>query len=290
MTWRWCLPARPVGFIEELPGAAATKNQARAALKQFGDRLVQRHVIALNPFASVRSQKHHTDGKVPKITVQWARELLASIDLWTVVGLRGRAVLGTLLYISVRVGAVARMHCRDLQAQGAHQRVLRFLEKNGKDREIPVRHDLEEWLSAYTTSTGLTALSDMPLFPSALSGRPRRSAAAILEAVGRCPDLENAEAALGGGRTSSTAATALVPGAGGDQPAGAERPAGRWRVPGRALEPADDPALRPTSTTSHAQHRQADFSVMRKPAIALRCRKSYRGVDSLAAVRAVATA
>ena len=45
-------------FIEELPGAVATKNQARAGLKQFGDRLVQRHVIALNPFATVRSQKH----------------------------------------------------------------------------------------------------------------------------------------------------------------------------------------------------------------------------------------
>ena len=44
-------------FIEELPGSAGTKNQARAALKQFGDRLVQRHVIALNPFATVRSRR-----------------------------------------------------------------------------------------------------------------------------------------------------------------------------------------------------------------------------------------
>ena len=83
-------------FIEELPGSAAAKNQARAALKQFGDRLVQRHVIALNPFATVRSQKHQTDGKTPEITVPQARRLLASIDVATVVGLRDRAVIGTL--------------------------------------------------------------------------------------------------------------------------------------------------------------------------------------------------
>ena len=160
-------------FIEELPGAAARKNQARAALKQFGDRLVQRHVIALNPFATVRSQKHHTDGKTPEITVQQARDLLASIDVSTVIGLRDRAVLGTLVYTGARVGAVARLRCRDLQDQGT-QRVLRFLEKNAKDREIPVRHDLERWLTVYMAATGLSAWSETPLFQSAMTGRPRR--------------------------------------------------------------------------------------------------------------------
>ena len=60
----------------------------------FGDRLVQGHVIALNPFATVRSQKHHTDGKTPETTVQQARELLASIYISTVVGLRDRPSSG----------------------------------------------------------------------------------------------------------------------------------------------------------------------------------------------------
>ena len=160
-------------FIEELPGSAATKNQARAALKQFCDRLVQRHVIALNPFASVRSQKYQTDGKTPEITVHQARALLASIDVTTVVGLRDRAVLGTLVYTGARVGAVARLRCRDLQ-QGT-QRVLLFLEKNGKDREIPVRHDLEQWLLAYLAAARIPASSDLPLFQSASTGRPRRA-------------------------------------------------------------------------------------------------------------------
>ena len=130
------LPRRAGRFIEELPGSAAAKNQARAALKQFGDRLVQRHVIALNPFATVRSQKHQTDGKTPEISVPQARRLLASIDVATVVGLRDRAVLGTLVYTGARVGALARLRGRDLQDHGT-QRALRFREKNGKDREIP---------------------------------------------------------------------------------------------------------------------------------------------------------
>lgn len=150
-----------------------TKNRARAALKQFGDRLVQRQVIAQNPFATVRSQKHHPDGKTPEITVGQARELLLSIDISTLVGLRDRAVLRTLVYTGARVGVVARLRCRDLQDQGS-QRVPRFLAKNARDRETPVRHDLEERLLRYMAAAGLTAPPDVPLFQSAITGRPRR--------------------------------------------------------------------------------------------------------------------
>ena len=62
--------------MEELPGLAAAKNQARATLKQFGDRLVQRHVIALNPFPTVPTRKHHTDGKTPEIGTSHLRSVL----------------------------------------------------------------------------------------------------------------------------------------------------------------------------------------------------------------------
>jgi site-specific recombinase XerD len=138
-------------FIEELPGTAATKNQSRAALKQFCDRLVQRHAMALNPFATVRSMRYRTDGKTPEITIRQARELLASVGVSTVTGLRDRAVLGTLIYTGARVGAVSRLRRKDLQDQETQQ-TLRFLEKNGKDREIPVRHDLGVWLSEYLSA------------------------------------------------------------------------------------------------------------------------------------------
>ena len=74
--------------------------------------------------------------------------MLASIDISHVVGLRDRAVLGVLAYTGARIGALAKLRRGDWQDHGT-QRMLRFREKMGKEREIPTRHDLEEWLNAY---------------------------------------------------------------------------------------------------------------------------------------------
>ena len=158
-------------FIEELPGADPTKNLALAALRHFFDALVTRHAVALNPFASVRGRKHAVvDGKTPELTIQQARTLLGSLELSNVVGLRDRAVLGVLTYTGARVGALARLRRGDLQDQET-QRVLRFAEKGGKQREIPVRHDLDEWIAAYLEA-GRIDLSPKaaPLFLAAEGG------------------------------------------------------------------------------------------------------------------------
>ena len=93
-----------------------TKNLALAALRHFFDALVIRHAVALNPFSSVRGKKHSVmDGKTPQLAIQQARDLLASIDLSHVVGLRDRALLGTLAYTGARVGALARLRRGDLE-------------------------------------------------------------------------------------------------------------------------------------------------------------------------------
>jgi integrase/recombinase XerD len=48
------------------------------------------------------------------------------------------------------------------------QRSLRFREKGGKDREIPVRHDLEGWINDYLAAAGmLEASKASPFFRSA---------------------------------------------------------------------------------------------------------------------------
>lgn len=39
--------------------------------------------------------------------------------------------------------------------RSGHHRVLRFREKGGKDREIPVRHDLAIWLDEYIAVDGI---------------------------------------------------------------------------------------------------------------------------------------
>ena len=84
------------------------------------------------------------------------------------VGLRDRALLGTLAYTGARIGAVARLRCGDLENQGP-QRVLRFREKGGKQREIPVRHDLDRGLGEYPAAAGISEdPKETPLFRSAL--------------------------------------------------------------------------------------------------------------------------
>jgi integrase/recombinase XerD len=86
-------------YLSQLPGSAPTKNQALAALRHFFDALVQRHAVALNPFASVRGTKYSvTEGKTAELAIEQARKLFKSIDTSHVVGLRDRAVLGVLAY------------------------------------------------------------------------------------------------------------------------------------------------------------------------------------------------
>jgi site-specific recombinase XerD len=136
-------------YINGLQVSAPTKNQALPALCQFFDALVQRHAVPLNSVYSVRGTKHNfIEGKTTEISIPQARKLFASVDISNVVGMRDRAVLGVLACTGARVGAVAKLRLMDLRDHG-DTRALRFREKGGKDREIPVRHDLDVWLREY---------------------------------------------------------------------------------------------------------------------------------------------
>ena len=105
------------------------------------------------------------EGRTPEASVEQARKLLASIKTDSVYGLRDRAVLGTLVYTGARVGAISRLRIQDLRDHGNH-RALQFSEKGGKSREIPVRHDLDEWIAAYVRrgGPGTEAPKASPLF------------------------------------------------------------------------------------------------------------------------------
>ncbi len=174
----WCegqgveLPAITPGqvgqYLVGLGGSAAKRNLHLAALRGFFDRLVNRHVVILNPAASVRGVKEQViEGKTPEITVDQARTLLTSVNTGHVVGLRDRAILATLAYTACRAGAVAKLRLGDFQCEGT-QYVLRFQEKGGKSREIPVRHDLEGFIRSYLDAADLGEAKDRPLFRSTL--------------------------------------------------------------------------------------------------------------------------
>ncbi len=175
-------------YLVGLGGSAAKRNQHLSALRGFFDRLVQRHVVILNPASSVSGVKEQViEGKTPEITLEQARTLLGSIkvaktvkndqgeeiEIPLAVGLRDRAILATLAYTVCRAGAVAKLRLGDFQDDGT-QYVLRFLEKVGKSREIPVRHDLEGHILAYLDAAGIGAeAKDRPLFRST-EGKTKR--------------------------------------------------------------------------------------------------------------------
>lgn len=166
---------RNVGeYLDSLPLATVTKKLHLAAIRRLFDFLVMRHAVILNPAATVRTERHQViEGKTPEIGVESARRLLASLDTSHVVGLRDRAILAVLIYTAARVGAVAKLRRADFY-WSADQACLRFTEKGGKSREIPVRHDLQQFISDYLTAAGLViADKSSPLFRSA-NRRTRR--------------------------------------------------------------------------------------------------------------------
>jgi integrase/recombinase XerD len=158
-------------YFDEMPGSIPSKKLHLAAIRAFLDVLVQRHVLVLNPALSVRTERYAaTEGRTPEITVEQSRTLLAAIDLESVFGFRDRAVIAVLIYTAARAGAVAKLRLKDF-AQDGSQFVLRFMEKGGKARSIPVRHDLEEFLRSYLRASGVEHDSfDSPLFRT-MAGR-----------------------------------------------------------------------------------------------------------------------
>jgi integrase/recombinase XerD len=163
-------------YFQELRLAVPTKKLHLAALRKFFDRLTVRHVVVINPAATVRTERYSVvEGKTPEIRGEQVRKLLASIDISTCVGLRDRAILAVLIYTAARVGAVARLHVKSFQHDGT-QYSLRFEEKGGKSREIPVRHDLERFVRDYLEKT---EIADGPLFRTALGKTGRLSGQAI---------------------------------------------------------------------------------------------------------------
>jgi integrase len=143
--------------------------QQLAALRMLFDWLVVGQVIPLNPAGAVRGPRHSTRrGKTPVLDAKSTRSLLDSIECDTFIGLRDRAVIGTMVYTFARIGAVVQMQIEDYFYQG-HRAWVRLHEKGGKEHEMPVHHALQDLLEAYLTGTGLKGTRG-PLFRS-VAGR-----------------------------------------------------------------------------------------------------------------------
>jgi len=155
-------------FIKHLQGrfTPPTVKQHLAALRMLFDWLVTGHVIVVNPAHAVRGPKYVVKkGKTPVLQADEARALLAAIDTGPLIGLRDRALIGTMVYTFARVNAVLSMKVKDYFVQGRRGWV-RLHEKGGKEHEVPCHHTLERFLDEYIAAAGVAGDADGPLFRS----------------------------------------------------------------------------------------------------------------------------
>jgi len=144
--------------------APPTIKQHLAAIKMLFDYLVTGQIVAFNPAAPVRGPRYSTKrGKTPVLTAEEAKELIDSVDVSTVVGLRDRALIGLMLYSFSRVSAVVGMRVGDVFMQ-RKRTWIRLAEKGGKCHEVPVHHKAEEYLDAYLEAAGITESPNSPLW------------------------------------------------------------------------------------------------------------------------------
>lgn len=163
-------PAHVAGFLQTRRVSIPSRKLELAAIRRFFDKLVVRHVCLLNPALSVRGERYHVlEGRTPEILRTEVVELLEVIDRASIIGQRDYGIIKVLTSTAVRRSAIAKLQIGDLEHEGT-QYVLRFEEKGGKLRAIPVRHDLERHLLEYLAARGIRFddqdAQGQPMFPS----------------------------------------------------------------------------------------------------------------------------
>lgn len=162
-------PVHVAAYVEYLMTIyePSTVKQHLAAIRRCFDWLVTGQVIPSNPAASVRGPKHVVKrGKTPVITADEARQLLDGIDMSTLMGLRDRALIATMLFTFGRVSPVVGMKVEDYYQIGKRS-WIRLDEKGGKFHEVPAHHTAVEYLDAYLSQAGHANVPDSPLFRTA---------------------------------------------------------------------------------------------------------------------------
>ena len=198
-------PIHVAAYVEELQEELSKPSvkQHLAAIRKCLNWLVSGGVLELNAASPVQGPKYIVRvGQTPILDAEETRQLLDSIPLDYVVGLRDRALLGVMLYTFGRVGAVTAMNVGDYFVSGRRP-MFRLHEKGGKNHVVPAHHNAQEYVEEYLEATGVRNSPKAPLFQSAdparrtLTGRrlltrnalamvKRRARAAGLPETTRC--------------------------------------------------------------------------------------------------------
>jgi integrase/recombinase XerD len=166
-------PITVAAYVEQHPGSPPTVKQHMAAIRMLFSWLTEKGILAMNPAREVKTEKFsRTEGKTQAFDTNQVQKVLDKIDASNTVGLRDRALLGTLAYTFARIGAVVNLKVEDYFQTGKRS-LIRFREKGGKEKEIPVHHKLEELLDRYLEISGLKSQPAAHLFPIAI-GKTRK--------------------------------------------------------------------------------------------------------------------
>jgi len=164
-------------------------------------------VLAMNPAREVKTERFsRTEGKTPAFVDGEVQRLLDAVETSTHTGLRDHALLGVLAYTFARIGAVVNLKVEDYYPSGKRF-LLRFKEKGGKEKELPVHHKLEELLDQYLKATGLEKEPESPLF----SGLYRKDLQVIAPAARPDGRRGHAQATTQTSWTAGALFAALIP-------------------------------------------------------------------------------
>jgi integrase/recombinase XerD len=166
LTLHQLTPFLIAAYVEELGRTLSRPSvkQHLAAIRMLFDYLVVGQILPMNPSSAVRGPKHVVKrGKTPVLSPDEARQLIDTIDISTIAGLRDRALIGVMVFSFARVSAVVGMNTDDYFPQGKRY-WFRLHEKGGKRHEVPAHHKAEEYLDAYVTAASIAIQKGSPLF------------------------------------------------------------------------------------------------------------------------------
>ena len=144
--------------------SSPTIKQRLAGVRMLFQSLTREQIIKSNPASVVKGPKHSvTRGKTPVLDGAETNRLLDSIDTSTLLGLRDRAMIGTMAYSFARISAVTALKVGDIFRQ--KQRLwLRLAEKGGKSKDVPCHHHLEAYIAEWLDAAKLVGTPSAPLF------------------------------------------------------------------------------------------------------------------------------
>jgi site-specific recombinase XerD len=144
-------------YVEALQGRLTVPSikLQLTALRMLFDLLVTHQVLAVNPASSIHNPSSDVRKRnAPMLTAEDARTLLNSLDISLHTGLRDRALIGLIIYNLARVEAALKMRIGDVDTQG-RRTWIRLHQKGGKCCDLPLPHNLDEYLHAYMEDTDL---------------------------------------------------------------------------------------------------------------------------------------